>query len=211
MPRLEKALIINTHTHEQFPVLINPEEYSLDKSNSFAEIGIPGLAAPPIQYVRGNLRTLKMDLFFDTYEAKTDVRAHTGRVTALLEKDPRTQAPPVVIFSWGRLNFRGVLDSAGQRFTMFLSDGVPVRATLSVVFKEFAPVEIQIQSGFFIGPPSIRNIAEGDTLSGLAGEFLNDPAAWREIAEFNDIDDPLNILPGTEIKIPQAKTLRKPE
>ena len=34
-------------------LLFNPTEYQLQKSNNFAEIAIPGLETPPLQYVRG--------------------------------------------------------------------------------------------------------------------------------------------------------------
>lgn len=207
---LEKALIINTRTQEQIPVMFNPEEYALDKSNAFAEIGIPGLANPPLQYIRGNVQTLKMELFFDTYESKTDVRVHTRRITALLDNNPISKAPPVLLFSWGRFNFKCVLESVSQKFTMFLRDGAPVRATLSVNFKEFQPVEIEVRRGFFIGPPTVHNLLSGQTLSGIAGDVLGDPAAWREIAEYNNIDDPRRIPPGTQLKIPPSKRLTKP-
>ena len=50
---LAKATILNTVTHELITVMYNPEEYKLDQGNTFAEIGIPGLDAPPMQYVRG--------------------------------------------------------------------------------------------------------------------------------------------------------------
>src|SRR5690349_5582733 len=123
---LEKAVITNTQTGEQIRVMFNPAEYSLDLGNTFAEIGIPGLRTPPIQYVRGNGRSLKMELFFDTCETRGDVRQETRRVTALLESDPILRAPPILLFSWGGLNFRCVLESVGQRFTMFLEDGTPV-------------------------------------------------------------------------------------
>lgn len=208
---LEKATIVNTHTNEHVPVMFNPEEYTLDQGNSFAEIGIPGLETPPIQYVRGNLRTLKMDLFFDTYEKKTDVRAFTRKMTGLLEKNPTTKAPPILLFSWGRLNFQCVLESVSQKFTMFLNDGTPVRATLSVTFKEYQPVQIEIRQGLFIGPPTVRNIMEGETLSGIAGDLLGDPGAWREIAELNNIDDPLRIDSGKPLIIPAQKKLRQPQ
>ena len=33
------------------PLRFNPTEYQLQKSNNFAEIGIPGLESPPIQFV----------------------------------------------------------------------------------------------------------------------------------------------------------------
>lgn len=208
---LEKALIINTHTNERIAVMFNPQEYSLDKTNTFAEVGIPGLQSPPIQYVRGNLRTLKMDLFFDTYEVRADVRNFTNRITGLLDQEPSTKAPPILLFSWGRLNFRCVLDSVSQKFTMFLNDGTPVRARLSVSFKEYQPVEIEIRRGVFIGPPTLWNIVEGETLSGLAGAMLGDPAAWREIAELNNIDNPRKIAPGASLIIPLQRKLTRPE
>ena len=97
-----------TISGEQLEVMFNPEEYSLDLGNTFAEIAIPGLKTPPIQYVRGNIRTLQMELFFDTYEEKRDVRRETRRITSLLDKDPATKAPPLLLFSWGGLNFKSV-------------------------------------------------------------------------------------------------------
>ncbi len=206
---IEKATIINTNTNESIPVMFNPEEYTLDKANNFAEIGIPGLDAPPIQYVRGNLKTLKMELFFDTYEKRTDVRDFTHKVTGLLEKDPATKAPAILLFTWGQLNFRCVLDGVSQRFTMFMNDGTPVRATLSVTFKEFQSVEIEIRQGLFIGPPTVQNIVEGQTLSSIAGVALGNPGAWREIAELNNIDNPRKIPSGTQIIVPSQKELSK--
>ena len=61
-----------------------------------------------------------MELFFDTYETGQDVRDFTAPIVALLDKQPQTMAPPVLLFSLGRVQFRCVLVDAGQRFTMFL-------------------------------------------------------------------------------------------
>jgi nucleoid-associated protein YgaU len=203
---LAKATIINLETTEQFPVMFNPEEYTLQTGNSFAEVGIPGLAKPPIQYVRGNLRTLQMELFFDTYEYKSDVRAETRRISSLLEKNSTTKAPPVLLFTWGSLQFKCVLESAAQRFILFLNNGTPVRARLNVTFKEFEQVEVEVQHGLFVGPPTVRNIIEGDRLEKLAHEYLGDPGAWREIAAANNIDNPLQLTPGVALIIPPGKT-----
>ena len=170
--------------------MFNPGEYSLDLGNTFAEIGIPGLRTPPIQYVRGNSPSLQMELFFDTSDRQDDVRSRTRQITALLENDPTTQAPPILLFSWGGLNFQGVLESVGQRFTMFTENGTPVRATLTASFKEYEPVEIEIRRGLFVGPPTLRNIVVGQRLDQLASEVLGSAAAWREIAQANDIDNP---------------------
>ena len=202
---VEKATITNLTTGELIPVMFNPGEYSLDLGNTFAEIGIPGLRTPPIQYVRGNSRSLKMELFFDTSDRREDVRDSTRQVAALLENEPTTHAPPILLFSWGGLNFKGVLESLGQRFTLFTENGTPVRATLIVSFKEYEPVQIEIRRGLFITPPALRNIGEGQRLDQLASQLLGSAAAWREIAVANNIDNPRRLTPGTAIVVPSRR------
>jgi hypothetical protein len=189
----------------------------------FAEVPIPGLDAPPVQYVRGKARTLSMELFFDSYETARDVREHTGPIAALLSRRTQTLAPPVLIFSLGRVQFRCVLVDAGLRFTMFLRDGTPVRATMSVRLQEYVDVGIDIQQGLFLGSPTVSaavNAAadlvvaaakgqvhvtvDGDTLSRLAAIYLGDAGRWRTIAQANRIDDPFALPAGTTLVIPPS-------
>src|SRR5262245_22856253 len=144
---LEKAVILNTVTRAILPVQFNPEEYSLDAGNSFAEFAIAGLPAPPVQYVRGTGRMLKVELFFDTCDDLTDVRLQSRRVTSLLDKDPQTQAPPPLVFSWGGFDFPCVLEKVGQRYTHFRPDGTPLRAYLSTTFREYAVATVEVQTG----------------------------------------------------------------
>lgn len=199
---LEKATIRNLRTRELIQVMFNPAEYSLDLGNTFAEVGIPGLRTPPLQYVRGNARTLKMELFFDTSGTRTDVRDEARRLTALLDNDPITRAPPILLFSWGGLNFTCVLESVGQRFTLFAETGMPLRATLNVSFREYESVEVEVRRGLFVGPPAVRNVVAGQTLSQIAAEVLGDPGAWRQIAELNGVDNPRKLIPGAALVVP---------
>jgi hypothetical protein len=222
---LAKATIIDTTTGTAVAVMYNPEELKFDQGNVFAEVAIPGLNAPPVQYVRGKARSLSMELFFDTYETARDVREHTAPITALLERRPQTLAPPVLIFSLGRVQFRCVLVEAGLRFTMFLRDGTPVRSTMSVRFQEYVDVGIDIQQGLFLGSPtvsaavnraadlvvaaatgsgSVHVTVDGETLSGLAAIYLGDAGRWRTIAQANRIDDPFDLPAGTTLVIPPA-------
>lgn len=202
LAQLAKAYIVNTQTGERIPVMYNPEEYRLEQGNNFAEVGIPGLDAPPVQYVRGKARMLSMDLFFDTYEAGEDVRRHSGRVVGLLDKLPQTSAPPILLFAMGPFTFECVLVDVSQRFTMFLRDGTPVRATLTVRFQEFVRVQVEVQHGLFIGPPTLHNIASRQTVSDVASAYLGDPRRWRELAEANNIDDPFHLQEGRTLVVP---------
>ncbi|MGN9907816.1 CIS tube protein [Phytohabitans sp. LJ34] len=200
--QLTRAFIVNTRSGEHIPVMYNPEEYRIEQGNEIAEIGVPGLATPPIQYVRGRARTLNLELFFDTYERRTDVREHTRRIVGLLDPEPRTFAPPVLLFVMGRFSFECVLAQADQHMSMFLPDGTPVRARLVVRFQEYARVETEVRGGLFLAPPTLHRLSDGDTLSGLAGIYLGDPGRWREIADHNDIADPLRLPPGQPVVIP---------
>jgi len=225
--QLAKALLVNTVTGTHYTVMFNPNELTVEEGNNFAEIGIPGLRTSPIQYVRGKARTLAMELFFDSYELGTDVRTFTAPIVALLEKDPTTHAPPILLFSMGRFQFRSVLVEAGHRFTMFKADGTPVRATMTVRLQEFVEVELEIEQGLFLGSPTASALVNtaagavgggagssgaprthvvgaGDTLQRLAGAYLGDPGRWREIADANSIVDPLALVPGSALLIPSA-------
>ncbi|CAN5728708.1 peptidoglycan-binding protein [soil metagenome] len=203
---LAKATIINTETNARVQVMYNPEQYSLDLGNQFAEVGIPGLSRPPLQYVRGKGRTLSMDLFFDSYEEpRVDVRTYTAKLTDLLDQSPKTRAPPVLLFMMGQLAFRCVLVDVQQRFTMFDRQGSPVRAILQVRFQEYDPIDIVVQSGLFIGPPSLQTVTKGQTLSQIAADTMGDSSRWREIADANDIDDPFNLTPGSQLVVPDGK------
>src|SRR6266481_9614587 len=50
----------------QITVQFNPTEYTLNKSAQIAEIAIPGIDSPILQFVRGQNEKLTLDLFFDT-------------------------------------------------------------------------------------------------------------------------------------------------
>jgi hypothetical protein len=187
----------------EVPVLFYPSEYSMEKSNEFANISIPGLESPLLQFSRGGLETLSMDLFFDTYEMGEDVRKYTNKIVDLLKVDPDIHAPPVLRFVWGNLNFACVLSRVTKRFTMFTSDGIPVRATLSVTFSEYSTGgesrERPLQSS---DKTKIRTVKQGDSLWAIAAEEYGDPALWRPIADENGIYNPRILEAGSEITIP---------
>lgn len=212
MPSLEKAVITNTVSGEQTPVMFNPHEYSLNKTINYAETAVPGLSAPILQFVNGNMRTLEMELFVDTYEETRDVRDETRKILDLMEIQPDTHAPPVLVFTWGSLSFTCVLANAAQRFVMFLPDGFPCRAHLQVTFNEFRNVdleakEIKRETADF---STLYRVSQGETLSQIAAREYGDSELWRPIALLNDIADPRSLRSGLELRIPRLP-FRDPE
>lgn len=209
---LEKALITNTINGQRIPVLFNPEEYTVSRDNNFAQMAIPGRRGPLLQFVNGNMQTLEMELLVDSYEAYSgrnqagdDVRILTRQITDLMNIDPSTHAPPVLLFAWGSLAFTCVLARASQRFIMFLPDGTPVRARLQVSFNEFINAELEAKEikRETADYSHLHVVHEGETISGIAAAVYQNPTLWRPIAIANDLDDPRTLPIGSQLLIPQ--------
>lgn len=191
---------------ESIPVKFNPTEYSLEKSITYADQSLPGFTSPVTQFTSGEAETLTMELFFDSYEEKQrDVReAYTKKVDALLHVDGSLHAPPICRFVWGELDFECVLQSASKQFTMFLSDGIPVRARVNVTFKEYNPPTWQTKETPRSSPDKtkLRRVTEDETLPLIAAAEYGDPTLWRPIAEANGIENPRSLTPGEELLVP---------
>ncbi len=201
---LEKAVIKNLDTNEDIEVLFNPDEYIIAKQTPWREHIIQGLDSPSVEFISGERKSLTMELYFDNTEDKSDVRNFTGKIEDLMMVNPDEHRPPLLLFSWGSLKFKCVLEDLIQRFTMFLSDGIPVRAILKVMFKEYSDASTQFKEKPRHSSDHTKRIIlrEGENLSKISAKEYNDPKKWREIANANDIDDPLKVKPGTVLRLP---------
>lgn len=199
----------------------NPERYTVNKSVQFAEIGIPGLDGPVVQFVRGQSEKITLELFFDTTEFGMvdnvkDVRERTGKVHKLMRVDGELHAPPRLILEWGdagKLFSFGtdispwcVLESVSEELSLFSPSGVPLRAKLNCTFREAWTIEEQLQETgrHSSDRTSLRTLKRGQTLSHLAADEYKDPGAWRLIADANALDNPRRVPPGAQLLIPRA-------
>ncbi len=206
-------------TSVQVKCLFNPKELSVEKSNQFAEVNIPGLSAPILQFVKGNARSVTMDLFFDTYEEGEDVRKYTDRITGwdagsmlsklspqkgLMDIDSDLHAPPICIFTWGAFSFQCIIERVTKRFTMFHPDGFPVRATLNVTLKEYKEVDVQVKEISTQSADLTKRwiVTLGDNLWSIAFKEYGNPGDWRLIASANNIDNPRILNLGQALVIP---------
>ncbi len=188
----------------QIPVMFNPQQYSINKTNQFASIAIPGRDSSVIQFVKGESESLSFELFFDTYtyQKGISVKDYTDQIKNNMNINPDIHAPPICTFSWGNVSFTGVIESLNTTFTMFLRDGTPVRAKMTLSLKQFQ----KINPGPKLSSPTktkMRTIVEGDSLWFIAFVEFGDPSKWKEIAAINNIQEPLDLKPGTQLIIPK--------
>jgi hypothetical protein len=202
---LEKAKIINADKNETIDVLFNPKEYSIQKSVQWEPHKAPGLDLPEQQFTSGNPAVLTVELFFDTYETKEDVKAkYTDKLLKLATVDETIHRPPLVMFTWGSQKFKGVIESLSLRYTMFLPSGKPCRAVANLSIKEAKTAKEQVEEKPRESPDHTkrRTLKQGETLALLAHEEYDDPAEWRRIADANGINDPKDVKPGTVLTLP---------
>ncbi|MCB9523798.1 MAG: LysM peptidoglycan-binding domain-containing protein [Myxococcales bacterium] len=185
--------------------LFNPKEYTISKSVPWNPQTAAGLDAPEMQFTTGQGETLQIELFFDTYEQGSNVRAHTQRLHQMALIDTSLHRPPLVLVTWGSLAFQGVIESLNHRFTMFLESGVPVRATCAVTLREARSATEQATENRGNESPDhakLHAVRRGETLQSIAGIEYEDPGEWRRIADANGIDDPFRLEPGKKLIIP---------
>lgn len=213
---LARAALVNLDKSGSQPIkcMFNPQEYTFAKENTWHIGGAGGGDMPLIEFESGKPATLDMELFFDTYAESADVRAtYTDHIWALMLvdeelKDPTTQKarPPMVRFQWGRSwSFDAVITAIAQRFTLFMSDGTPVRATLNVKFqqvKDTRQLRPQNPTSGGVGGERVWRVEAGDTLAWIAYKTLGDPTQWRRIAAANKLRRVRSLAPGTILVVP---------
>ena len=190
-------------------ICFNPTDYTVNKSNSYNEAKIPGLGSPIIQFNQGNAQSLSIKLLLDTQtnekKQKEDVREkYIEKFEKLIKLDSDLHAPPPCKVLWGTLEFIGVCESLDKEYILFSSDGKPVRARVTLKFKEYLPLDVQVKEASLSSPDrrKLFTVKEGDSIWLLADKAYGDPGFWRVIAEANYIDNPRELELGMELIIP---------
>lgn len=210
--RLAKALVIARDLGVQLQCRFNPKDYTVAKSANWRRTAVPGAASAPIaEFVGTNARILQMTLFLDGWETGSEdvsqdvetLMAWTNPTRQSLE-DHRPM-PPIVFFHWGNKPlFDAYVKAVSAHYVLFTGDGIPIRASVDVSFEE-VPSEPARQNPTSGGPGArSRVVAAGETLHAIAYQEYGRAALWRALADANDIDDALEVTPGTTLHIPPA-------
>ena len=167
---------------------------------------------------------------------RLDVRRLTRPLWEMAEGARDQQGPqrdlPRGRFLWGKAwNIPVAVMSLAERLDRFEPDGTPLRSWVHIRFRRLAetPEELpwpdlgsllsaglramafeqHLQDGAFV--PSVLTIhhvvQEGDRLDRLAARYYGASWQWRLIALANALDDPGELVVGTELMIPAMEEL----
>lgn len=137
-------------TSLQVEAQFNPKELSIDKSVAWSKHANSKGDSPELEFTGADGRSLSFELMFDGYETNTNVE--TSFVDKLLtmakardhkSRDEAMRRPHKVAVRWGIRQFEGVIESMSTKYTMFAPDGVPLRCTVNLKFKEAESLKVK--------------------------------------------------------------------
>jgi hypothetical protein len=190
----------------------NPGDYSITDANNYQQSKNPGTTSPLLKFSQGNSRTLTVELMLDTMmsekseKEKDDIRdIYIARLQKLMEIDSEMHKPCPCRVLWGSLDFKGVLERMDNlKYTLFNSQGIPVRATVKLTFIEYISLDQQAKDPPRNSPDrrKVFKMTQDETIWHMAYTAYGDAALWRVIAEANNIDDPFYVEAGRDLIIP---------
>ena len=108
-------------------------------------------------------------------------------------------SPSYVVVTYGELLFKGRLEKMDTKYQLFSSGGVPLRATVSLVFKRFMTGKEERKKFSKQSPDMSRLVTY------LCHRLYGDSLLVREVARFNELDSFRNIPAGTQLLFPPLK------
>ena len=194
----------------------NPKELTIAKSAKWERKPVKGskTAGPP-EFNGADPCKLSVEVFFDA------TGKDAGGVVAAVEQlfsccVPTSEAvgkkkpmPNLVIFRWGRTtSFPGFITQVSAKYTLFSSDGTPIRAVCSVSMEEMPPgAPKQNPTSGTLDVQRAHVVIAGDSLASVAYAEYGEASMWRLLASFNEIDDPMRVPEGTTLLLPAPDQL----
>jgi len=168
------------------------------------------------QYVAKASAKLTMELQFDTTDTGEDVTQTTKKLQAfvappLSQQNHSQIPPPVVIFEWGRVKFKGIAESYKETIDFFSANGVPLRASVNLTLSRQDQVFDDAPDA---APADAGGVNEGlaDTSATSAADAAHageSPDAARAVAEANGQEN-LRFGNGSPLTVSASITLKPP-
>jgi len=145
MPLVKAMLTTTDAGAEAINFQFNPSSLSFSRSVTWETESVRTAGGfPKVHYSKRGPETLKLqNLWFDTYEnaTKKSVLDLIAPIIKATEVVGSLERPPVYIFAWGEDYLKCVVTSISYDLTMFLEDGTPVRAKVSIDLQEVDDID----------------------------------------------------------------------
>ena len=210
--------IMTDDKKSKFKAPINPESYKQNLQNSYStQDAVKGNAGKRLRFVGVEPQTVSFDLMLDDTGVIYDIKKGediVSRITQLKKIVYNYQgeyhSPNQLILDWSKnfleekMQYRWRLESMSISFTLFAPDGRPLRAKISLSFKQSLNLKDlkQLTNDQSPDMTHYRHVQEGDTLPMMCYKIYQDETYYLEVARVNQLINFRYLRPGLELFFP---------
>ena len=219
MPSLEKLNICAYKDHKfndrwkdranPVTVMINPASYKQKLGACFTKDDAAGTGGMARAFNKVVEPRLQLELVFDgtgaiPWKKKTVPQQIEDLRRVTFDINSQTHRPNFVILSWGTLLFKGQLETLDINYTLFDSDGMPLRARVTAIFQGFRDKADSAKAIQANSPDLTHRVVAGpgETLSLLSHRVYGDSRYYLGVAAANGLDGFRGLSRGAELFFP---------
>lgn len=200
-----------------FPVMYNPKSFQNELKVCYSSKQADGGNSKELSYKNSDGGTVSFEFLFDATGASVNsiqgqVAKTVGSVDVQIDlfhrltvnRDSNTHQPNELELVWGTFYFKCRLTQAKVNYTLFNSDGRPLRATINATFKSHEPLaNIAALSKIFSADLThIYIVKAGETLPYITEKTYGDASYYLEVARVNNLKNFRMLKPGTQLILP---------
>jgi len=197
---------------DPFFVLINPSKYSHGYKIKYSDPQAQGASGGSPDFNKVPSETVKFEIIFDgtgivpsTNGAPVDVSKQIDAFKALVFGfSGKIHSTKFLVLAWGTLLFKCRLTTLDLEYTLFKSDGSPLRATAKAAFDGYND-EAELERMANKSSPDLSHlitVRAGDTLPLLCWSVYGTSVPYIQVARANGLSGFRSIPAGTQLLFP---------
>lgn len=204
----DKIKIVNLYDGDSagFVTQINPASVKIGKKVSYEKIQAMGTSEYISKYKHHEPSTMSFEIYMDDTGAipNSDGSNIQQRIeqleTAVYTLQDSQSEPGYVVLVWGSTIFHGRAESIDYDYSLFSSDGTPLRVKISLSFVgSFESSSSQATAG---NQANVVTFSSGDSLADYCESAYGDSSYSVDVAMLNGLDSIRNIAAGITVLLP---------
>ena len=139
MSHVTKGWIKNNDTGEKKSFQYNPTTLSYSRGVTYVDISAPGMPYPNTQFVKGNIRSFSVPLFFYDNPNTGVIKKYINFLGSFLPPETNVQGyrkPPEMTFCYGYFIRRCVLEDLNISIESIDAKGEPIQAVITLQLRQ---------------------------------------------------------------------------
>jgi LysM repeat protein len=196
---------------KSFEVMLNPASYKRSYSISYNDNKAQGQSASNPKFNVINPQDFSLAIILDGTGVVDPfapaVKDQIQQLRDIFKYSGDEHQPLVTKVLWGNLIFYGRLTKMEVDYTLFKPSGEPLRAKVTLTFKEFMSQEEESLKADRKSADltHVFEVRAGDTLPLLCQRIYKDSGYYTQVARLNNITNFRDIKPGTRLVFPPLR------